>query len=304
MPLAAIPRDDTRAPGAGERDPHLAGDARETTTLSPAVLATVAGEHLKVALRDVVGAPGAHTLVVPVAAGDAVELYAIDADAEGVTVRPRTLVDRTRSLADVEIDGEARLVGSVSSPAFAAAANAAAVLVAADALGAAARALELTTQYVGERKQFGVPVGSFQAVKHAAAEMLVDVEAARSAVMHAAWAVGAGEDEAARHASIAKAVACAGAVARGRQGALPARRGRLHVGARPAVPVQAHQERRAAVRLAGHAPRPARRRAAVKAIVLQRFGGPEALEVVRLARPGAVARLGGRRAARGGAELA
>jgi alkylation response protein AidB-like acyl-CoA dehydrogenase len=120
-------------------------------------------------------------------------------------------VDRTRSLADVEIDGEARLVGSVSSPAFAAAANAAAVLVAADALGAAARALELTTHYVGERKQFGVPVGSFQAVKHAAAEMLVDVEAARSAVMHAAWAVGAEEADAARHASIAKAVACAGA---------------------------------------------------------------------------------------------
>ena len=57
-----------------------------------------------------------------------------------------------------------------------------------------------------------MPVGSFQAVKHAAAEMLVDVEAARSAVMHGAWAVGAGEDDARVHAAIAKAVACAAAV--------------------------------------------------------------------------------------------
>ena len=72
--------------------------------------------------------------------------------------------------------------------------------------------LELTTEYVVERRQFGVPVGSFQAVKHAAAEMLVDVEAARSAVMHGAWAVSAGEDDAEIHAAIAKAIACAAAV--------------------------------------------------------------------------------------------
>jgi alkylation response protein AidB-like acyl-CoA dehydrogenase len=86
------------------------------------------------------------------------------------------------------------------------------VLVAADALGAAHRMLDLTVQYVGERKQFGVAVGSFQAVKHAAAEMLVDVEASRSAVMHGAWAVGVGEPDAAVHAAIAKVQACGAAV--------------------------------------------------------------------------------------------
>jgi len=161
-------------------------------------------------LRHVVGAPGAHTFVIPVARGDAVELFAIAAS--GVTLTPRTLVDRTRSLADIEIRGEARSVGTVPAAVLDAAASAAAVLVAADALGAATRLLEETTKYVGERKQFGVAVGSFQAVKHAAAEMLVDVEASRSAVMHGAWAVGAGEPDAARHASIAKAVACAAAV--------------------------------------------------------------------------------------------
>ncbi len=217
---------DGRAPlapvalAAGTAAPGDAGAALATAGSSPAgaaspaatALATIADERVTVSLRHVAGAAGAHELVVPVADGDRVELLAVAADAPGVTVRPRTLVDRTRALADVDFeDAPARSLGAVPRSALRAAANAAAVLVAADALGAASRLLELTTQYVGERRQFGVPVGSFQAVKHAAAEMLVDVESARSAVMHGAWAVGAGEDDAAQHASIAKAVACAAA---------------------------------------------------------------------------------------------
>jgi alkylation response protein AidB-like acyl-CoA dehydrogenase len=168
-----------------------------------------AGERV----RLVPGAAGAHELIVLVADGDKVELFAVATDAPGVTVRARTLVDRTRALADVELeDAPLRSLGTVGAGALRAAAAAAAVLVAADALGAAGRLLELTTAYVVERRQFGVPVGSFQAVKHAAAEMLVDVEASRSAVMHGAWAVGAGEEDAALHASVAKSVACAAAV--------------------------------------------------------------------------------------------
>lgn len=84
--------------------------------------------------------------------------------------------------------------------------------MAADALGAASRLLDKTVGYVGERRQFGVPVGSFQAVKHGAAEMLVDVEASRSAVMYAAWSVAEREEDAALQASIAKSIACAAAV--------------------------------------------------------------------------------------------
>jgi alkylation response protein AidB-like acyl-CoA dehydrogenase len=130
-----------------------------------------------------------------------------------VTVRRRTIVDRTRSLADVRLDGaDARRIGTVSGEALRATASTAAVLVAADALGAAGRLLDLTTQYVGERRQFGVPVGSFQAVKHAAAEMLVDVEGARAAVHHGAWAVGAAADDARLHAAVAKSHACSAAV--------------------------------------------------------------------------------------------
>ena len=71
----------------------------------------------------------------------------------------------------------------------------------------------MTRDYVLERRQFGVPVGSFQAVKHIAAEMLVDIEPAHSAVYHAAWAVDARDPDAAMHASAAKAL-CTEAAAR------------------------------------------------------------------------------------------
>jgi alkylation response protein AidB-like acyl-CoA dehydrogenase len=162
-------------------------------------------------VRYVAGGAGAAELILLVARGEEVELFAVAAGDANVT--PRTLVDRTRALADVEVgDAPARSLGTVGLDAVRRAADTAAVLVAADALGAAARLLELTTQYVGERKQFGVPVGSFQAVKHAAAEMVVDVEASRSAVMHGAWAVEAGEPDAAVHAAIAKVQACGAAV--------------------------------------------------------------------------------------------
>ena len=83
----------------------------------------------------------------------------------------------------------------------------AALLVAADALGAAAWILDATVEYVKERKQFGVPVGTFQAVKHYAAQMAVPIEATRAAVQYAAWALDEDEDDAILHAWIAKAYA-------------------------------------------------------------------------------------------------
>lgn len=65
----------------------------------------------------------------------------------------------------------------------------AAVLAAADALGVSERMLEMTVEYSAQRHQFGVPIGSFQAVKHAAAQMLVHVESARSIAYLAAASV-------------------------------------------------------------------------------------------------------------------
>jgi alkylation response protein AidB-like acyl-CoA dehydrogenase len=134
--------------------------------------------------------------------GEALELH----EAEAAEVTPRLLVDRTRAVADVTLgpDPLERFDG-VTPEAMRAVAAWGAVLIAADALGAAQRMLDLTVEYVSQRVQFGLPVGSFQAVKHTAAEMLVSIEGTRAAVHYAAWAVGAGESGAALDAWVAKA---------------------------------------------------------------------------------------------------
>ncbi len=80
----------------------------------------------------------------------------------------------------------------------------ASVAYSAELLGLAQRALDLSVAYAGERVQFGRPIGSFQAVKHRCADMLVDVEGMRSAVYWAAWCVSAGDDDASVAASTAK----------------------------------------------------------------------------------------------------
>jgi alkylation response protein AidB-like acyl-CoA dehydrogenase len=71
------------------------------------------------------------------------------------------------------------------------------------------RMLDLAVEYSGQRVQFGVPIGSFQAVKHAAATILVGVEAGRSGVYFAAASVDAGDPQCALHAAAVKAQVCA-----------------------------------------------------------------------------------------------
>ena len=128
------------------------------------------------------------------------------ADVKASDVRPVLMVDRTRALADVTSDPDTgRALGKATDEDVQRLAATAAVLVAADALGAAQRMLDLTVEYVGQRTQFGVPVGSFQAVKHAAAEMLAAIEGTRAVVQYAAWAVGVDEPDNAIDAWVAKA---------------------------------------------------------------------------------------------------
>ncbi len=79
-----------------------------------------------------------------------------------------------------------------------------ATFTAADLLGSASRALELAVEHAKDRVQFDRPIGSFQAVKHRCADMLVDVEGMRSTVYWAAWCIGAADDEADVAASTAK----------------------------------------------------------------------------------------------------
>jgi alkylation response protein AidB-like acyl-CoA dehydrogenase len=74
-------------------------------------------------------------------------------------------------------------------------------------VGGAQRMLDVTVAHVSTRKQFGQAIGAFQAVKHRAANMLVDVETARSTAYHAAWALQDGTDDPQLAAALAKAVA-------------------------------------------------------------------------------------------------
>lgn len=188
----------------------LAVPAESVPGARAAVAADASG--LTGTVAAVLGADRAQRLLVPVHAPDAMVL--VDVAAPGVEIRRRALTDRTRTVADVVLTGAP---GSVlpgdAAAALRVTALRAAVLVAADALGVMERMLDMTVEYAGQRRQFGVPIGSFQAVKHAAAEMLVAVESARSIVYLAAASVGAGHPEAPLHAAAAKAQVTAAAAA-------------------------------------------------------------------------------------------
>lgn len=161
----------------------------------------------------VLGASRARFLVVPVTDDGARRLAVVDLDAAGCTRTPRRLLDRSRDAADVTLDAAPATVLDVPPDVVEAAigdvAAYAAVLAAADSLGASERMLALTVEYSLQRTQFGVPIGSFQAVKHAAATMLVDIEAARSITFYAAASVAQRHPERAVHAAVAKAQATA-----------------------------------------------------------------------------------------------
>ncbi|MGW1231207.1 acyl-CoA dehydrogenase family protein [Streptomyces californicus] len=119
------------------------------------------------------------------------QLFLVPGDAPGVVRTRLTALDETRPLARVELrEAPAELLGADGTAdaagALAATGRTVAALLAAEAVGTAASALERTVEYVKTREQFGRPVGSFQAVKHRIADLYVRVEAARSAAYHAA----------------------------------------------------------------------------------------------------------------------
>ena len=148
-------------------------------------------------LRHVASAEGAEALLVfATVEGGGLGLFLVPADAPGLTLTPRDTWDRTRRFADVGFaDTPARL--RVDDPARAddgmmRALALSRLYLAAEQLGCAQQCLDLTVAYTAGRKQFGRPVAGFQAVKHRCAEMMVKIEALRSAVFGAA-AVAAGE---------------------------------------------------------------------------------------------------------------
>jgi alkylation response protein AidB-like acyl-CoA dehydrogenase len=145
-------------------------------------------------------------LLVIARTDDGPAVFAVDA--EGLAREPLTTMDLTRKQARVTFDGTpARLLGTIAGaePAIATMLDRSAIALAADALGGTAKVLEMSVEYAKIREQFGRPIGSFQAIKHKCASMLVDLESSRSAVYYALWAVSAGEPDERTVAPLAKA---------------------------------------------------------------------------------------------------
>ena len=135
---------------------------------------------------------------------------AVDAGAIGLTRHALPTLDQTRKLARLAFNGTpARLVGEpgAARAVLARTLDVAAIALAAEQLGGAQRALDMAVAYAKVRQQFGRPIGSFQAIKHRCADLLLEVESLRSAVGYAAAAVAAGSTEVPVLAPLLKAYA-------------------------------------------------------------------------------------------------
>ncbi|HZO83329.1 MAG TPA: acyl-CoA dehydrogenase family protein [Candidatus Binataceae bacterium] len=145
--------------------------------------------------------------------GGGVTLFAIDSRRAGITINRLKTMDQTRKLGEVRFQAvrvaAADVVGEIGAgwPILSAALDRAKVALAAEMMGGAQRVLEMAVEYSKVREQFGRPIGSFQAIQHKCANMMVDVEGAKSVVYYAAWAVSNGVADAPLAAAVAKAAA-------------------------------------------------------------------------------------------------
>ena len=149
----------------------------------------------------------AGVIIVAARTSIGVSLFTVEAGAEGMAVTALESMDQTRRLARVTFDGTpAVLLGEDGSgwATLCVVYDRALVALACEQVGGARAALEMTVDYVNMRQQFGRPIGSFQAIKHRCADLLVEVESARSAAAYASTAVTAGADDLSVAASIAK----------------------------------------------------------------------------------------------------
>ena len=152
----------------------------------------------------------ADLLIVAAQEAGGLSLYAVDASAAGLSRRALETLDATRKLARIEFNDVAgRLIGKAGAarPALERTLHLAAVALANEMVGGAARLLESAVAYAQERVQFGRAIGSFQAVKHRLADLLLEVELAKSAAYQAANAVATDDADLAALASLAKAAA-------------------------------------------------------------------------------------------------
>ena len=148
-------------------------------------------------------------LIIVAARTDAgVSLFAVDGDASGLTKTALSTMDQTRKQAKLDFDNTpATLIGTDGGgwDVLETVLDLAAVGLAAEQVGGAQFVLEMAVQYAKDRVQFGRPIGSFQAIKHKCADMLLEVESAKSAAYYGLWCASEMNDELPSVASLAKA---------------------------------------------------------------------------------------------------
>ncbi|RDH80063.1 acyl-CoA dehydrogenase [Mycolicibacterium moriokaense] len=172
--------------GPGDTDPSTAR-VRAERSGDDTVLTGTCGPVLHGQIADL--------FVVPAVADGAVALHVVAADAPGVTVVSLPSFDITRPVAELQLDrapAEALTAGGPDT--VERVLDVARVLLAAEMLGGAEACLQMTVEYACSRKQFGRAIGSFQAVKHACADMMIEIDATRAAVMFAAMCAADGRE--------------------------------------------------------------------------------------------------------------
>jgi alkylation response protein AidB-like acyl-CoA dehydrogenase len=199
--------------------PLAEGELRGTPALFDAGVPVEPGKFAMAAESDGDGVflHGEKTLVLDAANADFFLVatadgrrHVVEKNAEGLAVEPEASLDLTRRLSSVRFDhvhvpDGNTLPGAAEDyfPVF----LRACVAIAAESTGVAQRTLEMAVSYAQDRKQFGRPIGSYQAVSHRCAQMLLETENARSVVYGAAWAADAEPESLPLAASMAKAYA-------------------------------------------------------------------------------------------------
>ncbi|MCE9515356.1 MAG: acyl-CoA/acyl-ACP dehydrogenase [Mycobacterium sp.] len=196
-------------PAGDARDDLLAAlvDGERTAAFEPEPVSAAAGTLTGTAAR-VVDADAADVLLIAATGSDGVGLYAVDLTGPGVQRTPLVTMDLTRPQARIALDGAPATLLAGPDEAervITHALQVGAALLAVEQVGAAQHLLDLSVEYAKSRLQFGRQIGSFQAIKHKLADMMVDAEHARSTAYHAVWALADASDDPALAASIAQA---------------------------------------------------------------------------------------------------
>ena len=188
-------------------EPICSGEARATLAFleaaadwDPSAL-TMAGANGKLSGEKLFVTDAAVADFIVVAAKNGV--YVVKANAPGLKIEPMKSLDMTRKIYAVTLkDTPAEKIGETA--ALSKALNVATAALAAELVGGMQRTLDITVEYAKARKQFGKPIGSYQAVQHQCADMYLETESARSAAYYAAWTLQEHAPEAPVAVAIAK----------------------------------------------------------------------------------------------------